>query len=157
RFDPLNEKYESIFKGENAITFALMRLREGKKPKIVITSGHGEPSLDDVGVNAPGLGVWRGRLTATGMEVVGVNLLTQDIPNDTAVVAVIGPRTPFRPDEVARLRSCSDRKVPVLVVLGDSETTGLEEFLKSFNVDVGKGFIVEPRRHYQGRAENIVI
>jgi hypothetical protein len=157
RFDPLNEKYETIFKGENAITFALMRLREGKKPKIVLTSGHGEPSLDEMGVNAPGLGVWRGRMAATGMEVVEINLLTQDIPNDTALVAVVGPRTPFRPDELARLRTYSERKGPLLVVLGDSDTTGLEKFLKGFNVEVGKGFIVEPRRHYQGRAENILI
>ncbi len=47
RFDPNAERFESTFKGEDAITSTLIRLREGKPPKVVFTTGHGETSLDE--------------------------------------------------------------------------------------------------------------
>jgi hypothetical protein len=43
------------------------------------------------------------------------------------------------------------------VIVGDSETTGLESFLQGLNVDVGRGFIVEPRLNLRGRAEAVLI
>ena len=155
RFDPTAEKLEIAFKGEDALTSALMRLREAKKPKAVFLIGHGEPSLDDMKSNS-GLGNWRGRLLSTGFEVSSINLLvSQAIPDDATLVIITGPKTPFKPDEIAILKSYIDRKGPLLILLGDVESTGLEAFLQPFGIEMGKGFIVEPRLNYRNPQVNI--
>ena len=150
RYNPSVQNFESNFKGEDAITSALMRLREAKKPKIVFIHGHGEPSIDEMGTTArrPGLGRWRSRLTATGSEVVSVNLVTDEIPANAALVVIASPKTLIKPEEIARLKAYTDKKGPLLLVIGDTQATGLEEFLKEFNIAVEKGFVVDPRLHY---------
>jgi hypothetical protein len=157
RFDPDVSKFETVFKGEGAVTSALIRLRESKKPKVVFTSGHGEPAVEDMDSTRPGLGLWKTRLTGTGAEVFTLNLLAEDVPADAALVVVAGPKTPLKPEEVNRLRAAADRKVPLLLLLGDAESSGLEAFLKDVNVEVVKGFVVEPRlSHPQDRTTVIV-
>lgn len=157
RFDPEAERFESVFKGEAAITSALMRLREGKKTRVVFLTGHGEQAIDDTDATKPGgLGLWKARLTATGCEVVEVNLLTQSLPEDTAVVIVAGPKDPFRPDEAARLESYVEHKGPLMVLLSDVETTGLEGLLEKFDVKLGRGLVVEPRLCWNGKVEYLV-
>ena len=156
RFDPNAEKFETAFKGEDSITTALIRLREAKKPKAVFLTGHGEPSLDDSNSNT-GLGKWRGRLLATGFDVSSINLLiSQQIPEDAAVVIVSGPKTPFKPDEIAVLKAYADRKGPLLMLLGDVESTGVETFLQPFGIETGKGFVVEPRLNYRNPSVVVV-
>ncbi|MCA1684842.1 MAG: Gldg family protein [Planctomycetia bacterium] len=159
RFNPNVESFRSDFKGEDAVTSALIRLRESKRPKVVFTTGHGEPSLDSMGNDrtGPGMGVWKSRLTGTGSDVVPVNLQTEEIPDDAALVVVGGPKTPFRPDEAARLKAYAARKLPLLLLVGDTESTGLEDLLMGFNVAVGKGFIVEPRLNDRSRPDALAV
>ncbi len=157
RFDPNADEFRAVFKGEDALTTALIRLREGTMPKVVFTTGHGEPSPDDMETSRSGLGLWKSRLTGTGSEVFTTNLLTQDLPEDASLVVVVGPKNPFKPEEVDRLKAYTDRKGPLLVLLGDSETTGLEDFLKGFHVAVGRGFVVEPRLTYNRQAGQAIV
>lgn len=157
RFDPTIDRFETRFKGEDAVTSALMRLREGKQVLVAFTTGHGEPSLSDVDTNRPGLGLLAARLASTGALTVSVNLLTEDLSPETDLVVVAGPRTAFQPDEVARLRKHAERKGPVLVLLGDTEDTGLGPFLQSFGVELGKGFVVEPRQNLRRQVEVVVV
>lgn len=157
RFDPDVDRFESRFKGEDAITAAVMRLREGKRTVVAFTTGHGEPSIEDMESTRPGLGLLRTRLAGTGVESVALNLLTQDPSDETALIVVAGPRTPFQPDEVARLRKFAGQKKPLLFLLGDSEETGLGPLLKGFGVEVGKGFVVEPRQNLRRRVEVVVV
>ena len=157
RFDPDAEKFESAFKGEDAVTTALIRLRESKKSKVVFTTGHGEPSVDDMETGRSGLGLWKSRLTATGSEVVTVNLLTEDVPDGTTLLVVAGPKNPFKAEEAARLKAFADRKGPILLLISDVESTGLEEFLKGFQLELGRGFIVEPRMNYKGNPAAVLV
>lgn len=157
RFDPNADEFQSVFKGEDAVTTALIRLREGTMPKVVFTTGHGEPSPDDMEMSRPGLGLWKSRLTGTGSEVFTVNLLTQEVAPDVSLVVVVGPKTPFKPDEVARLKAYTDRKGPLLLLLDDAETTGLGDFLKPFQIAVAPGFVAEPRLNFRGRPDQVIV
>ena len=74
-YNPDVNRFESVFKGEDAITSALSRLREGRKPKVAFTTGHGEVPLTSTDASKPGLSLWKARLTATGAEVLDWNLL----------------------------------------------------------------------------------
>ena len=64
------------FSGEDEITTALMRLREGKKTKVAFTVGHGEPSTADLNPRGRGIGNWKARFNKVGCEVLDLNLLT---------------------------------------------------------------------------------
>ncbi len=155
RFNPDVEQFKSEFKGESAVTSALIRLREGSRLKIVFTSGHKEPAIETAGAERS-IGVWKARLAATGWDVVAVNLLTEEIPDDTALLVIAGPQTPFKPDETVRLKKYSDKKKPVLILVSDVETTGLEEFLQRFSLALGKGLVFEPRMNYR-RPDYLVV
>ena len=48
------DQFASTFSGEDEITSALIRLREGKRAKVVFTTGHGEPLTSDLNPRGPG-------------------------------------------------------------------------------------------------------
>ncbi len=146
-------RFESSFHGEDALTSALIRLREGKKPRIVFTTGHGEPSIDEMEWNTNGLGRLRSRLEAVGAEVSEVNLLRDDLTPETAVVFVVAPQTPFEPREADRLKTYEATGGRLVLLLDARKTTGLEEWLKAFNVEVGTDPIVDPVYAMRGRPD----
>jgi gliding motility-associatede transport system auxiliary component len=149
------DRFVSAFKGEDAVTTALIRLREGRRARVAITTGHGEPSTTELDPRKPGIGLWITRLNATGSDVVPLNLIREEIPADTSLVLIVGPNVPFKPEEVARLKAFADRGGPVLVIVGGPEATGLGDFLRSYNVEIGPGVVVDPFLNY-GRRPNLV-
>ena len=108
-------RFETEFRGEDAITSALIGLREEKKPKIVFTVGHGESSINEVDPRKSGLGVWKSRLTSDGSEVLEINLIKDEIPADASAVVVAAPKSPFKSDETAKLKTYSDKGGPLLL------------------------------------------
>jgi hypothetical protein len=150
------DRFDTAFTGEDAITSALLRLRQGKGVKVAFTTGHGEPKPDDPG--GKGLGNWRARLARVGCEVTDLRLDQGDIPDDLALLIVAGPVDPFRPEEVGRIRAYVDRGKPILLLLGGDRPTGLEEFLKSHNLAVGKGIVIDPNlnSNYRGNWELVL-
>ncbi len=118
--------------------------------KVAFTTGHGEPKPDDPG--GKGLGNWRARLARVGCEVSELRLDQSDIPDDLALLIVVGPVDPFKPEEVAKIRAYLDRGKPVLLLLDGEHPTGLEDLLKSHNLEIGKGIVIDPNRrsNYNG-------
>jgi hypothetical protein len=142
------DQYASAFTGEDEITSALIRLREGKKAKVVFTTGHAEPLTSDLNPRGVGIGNWKARLSKVGCEVIDLNLIQDEIPTDTSLVVVVGPKSPFKPDEEPKLRAFAENGGPVLLLLGNTEPSGLDEFLKSFNLALGGGLVIDPRFNY---------
>jgi hypothetical protein len=142
------ERFESTFRGEDAITSALIRLREGKKSKVAFTAGHGESAGSDLNPSGQGIGVWRARLCSVGCEPVDLNLISDPIPEDLALLVIAGPKSPFKLEELAKLQAYADRGGPVLALLGNTEPSGLELFLKSFNIEIGRGLVIDPRLNF---------
>ncbi len=142
------DRFDSAFTGEDAITSALDRLRQGKGVKVAFTTGHGEPKPDDMG--GKGLGNWRARLARVGYEVI------RDPPGPGRhprgpVAADRGRarRTRSSPTEAARLKAYVDRGKPVLLLLGNEHRSGLEELLKAYNLEIGKGIVHRPQVELQ--------
>jgi hypothetical protein len=150
--------FNSTFRGEDAVTAALIGLREEKKPKVAFTTGHGEPSINDQDYRRPGnIAIWKTRLGAIGAEVVELGLLSRDVPSDTALLVIVAPKTPFKPDEIARLRSFSDRGGPILALVGGAERSGLGDFLRSYDVEIGGGSLVDPLLNYRGSPQLVFV
>ncbi len=130
----------------------MIRLREGKRAKVVFTTGHGEPLTSDLNPRGPGIGNWKTRLSKIGCEVIDLNLLQDDIPPDTSLLVVAGPKSPFKPGEEPKLRAFTEKGGPVLLLLGNTEPSGLDDFLKSFNLAIGKGVVLDIRANYNRTA-----
>jgi len=157
RFEASSERFETNFRGEDAVTSALIGLREEKKPRILFTTGHGEASIEELDPRKPGLGVWKSRLTAAGSQVGEINLIRDEIPNDADAVIVVAPKSPFKSDEIARLKTYSERGGPLLFLLGNQVKTGLEDFIRSFNVELGPGLILDRRFSIRSRPDIVVV
>lgn len=132
------------FRGEYALTTALIRLREGRKVKVAVTTGHGESPISELDVSRRGAGLLRSRLADVGFEVVEVELGRGEVPEDAAVVLVLGPRSPFHPDEAGRLKGYLDRGGRGLFLVGGRAGVGLDELLKGYDVGLGSALVVEP-------------
>jgi hypothetical protein len=143
-----SDRFESVFKGEDAITSALIRLRDDRKSKVGFVTGHGESLISDVIPAGPGLGIWRSRLASVGCETIELNLLTDAIPADLSLLIIAGPKSPFKPDELAKLTAYAERGGPVLALVGNTEPSGIEPFLKSFNLEIGRGLVIDRRLNY---------
>src|SRR5262249_39073162 len=61
-----------------------------------------------------------------------------------------------QPKEVAKLRAYADRGGPVLLLLGNVVQTGLEDFLKSYNLEIRRGVIIDPRLNYERNIELVL-
>lgn len=145
------QRLESKFHGENAVTSALIDLREEKKPKIAFSTGHGEPSINDSDPRRPGISRWKARLGAVGSDVVELNLIRDEIPLETSLFVIVAPKSPFKNDEIAKLKAYSERGGPLLVLVGNQDKSGLDDFLKFFNVRIGSGLAVDRRLSVRGR------
>jgi hypothetical protein len=155
RFDDQTPRFESSFKGEDAVTTALIRLQQGKRPKLALIVGHGEPRTAELDPRKAGLGVFKARLGAIGYEVIELNLLKETVPPEVALLAIVGPKAAFNADEVAKLKAAVDGGKPLLAVVGGPESagekTGLEEFFRSFNLAVNSSVVLDPVLNYRGQ------
>ncbi|HMF37551.1 MAG TPA: Gldg family protein, partial [Isosphaeraceae bacterium] len=142
------DRFESVFKGEDAITSALIRLRESRKSKVAFTTGHGESSSSDLNPATQGIGIWQARLASVGCEPVELNLNSDAIPDDLALLIIAGPMSPFKPDELAKLKAYADQERPILALVGNTEPTGLDDFFKAFNLVIGRGLVIDPRLNF---------
>ncbi|HEV3166244.1 MAG TPA: Gldg family protein [Isosphaeraceae bacterium] len=143
---PSPDKFVTVFRGEDAITSALVRLREEKKPIILFTTGHGEPPTDQMERSRPGLGLFKARLQATGSVAADVNLAEQAIAPDVALVIIVAPRSPFQTEEINHLKSYFTEGGHVLALLGNTSPSGLDDWLKAVNVAIGTGRVYEPNQ-----------
>ena len=145
------ERFASTFRGEDAITSALIRLAEGKRARVAFTTGHGEPSTAEVDPNRPGYGLWRARLASVGSDVVEVNLLTADIPGDVSLLVIGGPRSPFQPAEVDRIKEYLARGGPIIALVDNLASSGLDDLLATYNVAVEPGIVADAKYQFNGR------
>jgi len=144
------DQYISTFKGEDAITSALIQIREGKRSKVAFLTGHGEPSTADVAPNSVGIGLWRARLGSIGCDAVELNLLGEEIPEDLMLLIIVGPRSPLKPSEIEKIKAYADRGGPLLVLAGDADAAGIGELLRSFNLELRPGVAVDPVLNLNG-------
>ncbi len=153
---PRPDRIESRFQGEDAVTSALVRLREGTRPTVAITAGHGEGPIGQTEASQQGLGLLVARLQSLGVNVVELPPGGQAIGSDVAVVIIAGPQTPFSPDEVKRFSDYMRSGGKLLAFLDNRQDIGLGLLLKAHEVELGEGLVVDPQLNYERRVTIIV-
>lgn len=138
------------FKGEQVFTSTLVELIEGRKPKILFTSGHGEMQLDDF--SPRGLSMAQDLLGKDNFELEDwISLGETAVPEGTDLIVIAGPTSNFVEPELEVLRSYLEGGGRLLVLLdpnmspaGGLIETGLELLLADYGVEVGEDIVVDP-------------
>src|SRR6267143_3916051 len=122
----------AAFKGEQAITGAMIDLVEGKKKTLGYVLGHKEPPLTEGGM----ISVLKTFIENENIQFKELNLLDLDaIPEEVKTVMIIGPQYDFSDREMKLLRNFWDKQGRILLLLDPSaKTPRLDGFLNEFGV-----------------------
>lgn len=121
------------FKGEEAVTGAIVSLVQGKPAKLYFLAGHGEGDLS--GSGRAGFLELGERIKRENLEVSTLNLLEQqEIPKDASALVILGPTQPYTTNEVALLQKWVADKGRLLVALEPGVATGLDPLLADYGV-----------------------
>jgi ABC-type uncharacterized transport system involved in gliding motility auxiliary subunit len=125
----------AAFKGEQAITSAMIDLVEGKKKTLGYVTGHKEPALS--APTSP-ITLLKTFIENENIKFQELNLLDQHaIPADVNAVMIIGPQYDFSDREMQLLRDFWDKQGRILVLVDPAANTPrLRAFLDELGVKV---------------------
>src|SRR5947199_1685823 len=125
----------AAFKGEQAITSAMIDLVEGKKKILGYVTGHKEPALT---AGTSPITVLKTFIENENIKFQELNLLDLDaIPPDVKTVMIIGPQYDFSGREMKLLRDFWDKQGRILLLLDPAaRTPRLDAFLNELGVKV---------------------
>ncbi len=114
------------FKGEQAITSALLEITEEKQNKVYVISGHGEPELQ-----SPDLLTFKSNVERQNIKLESLRLgETDKIPEDATGLMIFGPRADFSEREMKLLSEFWAKKGRLFILLNpEGHTTRLDSFL----------------------------
>lgn len=131
------------FQGEGAFTQALMTMTDTSHLVFYFTEGHGEKDL-----NSPepdGFNQLKALLEKQNYEVKTVNLITTGkIPDDAAVLAILGPNKPFQPTEEKLIGDYLAKGGKLVLCEDPTIKSGLDSLLKGYGVKLGNDMVVDP-------------
>ncbi|HEU0273084.1 MAG TPA: GldG family protein [Candidatus Udaeobacter sp.] len=124
----------TAFKGEQAITSAMIDLVEGKKKILGYVLGHKEPPLSE---GSP-ISILKTFIENENIQFKELNLLDiPTIPDEVKTVLIIGPQYDFSDREMKLLRSFWDKQGRILLLLDPSaKTPRLDGFVNELGVRV---------------------
>jgi len=143
------EENPTAFKGEQALTSAILEVTAPRQPTIYFTSGHDEMQLDDVSPSR-GLSVVSGALRERNFALSPLDLTqVEKVPDTADVVIVAGPRGPFSRAEQEKLRRyLDDQAGRVILLLGPGREYGLDELMANWGVRLDDMLVLEESRDF---------
>jgi len=122
----------AAFKGEQAITSAMIDLVEGKKKILGYVTGHKEPSLSE---GTSPISVLKTFIENENIRFQELNLLDLDaIPAEVKALMIVGPQYDFSEREMKLLRDFWDKQGRILLLLDPAAKTPR---LRSFANELG--------------------
>ncbi len=125
---------------EQAFTSAIMAVTDPSPVTVTFLEGRSELSE---------FSYLRTLLTANGYTVKSINITTDDIPDDSNVLVIGAPKVDYLPEELDKVDKflLNDGNLGrQLIYVGDygqADTPNIDEFLKEYGLEVGKGVVCE--------------
>jgi gliding motility-associatede transport system auxiliary component len=134
--------------GEQELTNALIKVVQGRTPKVYFTQGHGEK--DTTGSDRGGYSAIAGALKGENF-VVDKLVLAQsaDVPADADVIVIAGPKTDFLEPEIGLLKKYLARGGKLFVMLDpvikadQPQPTGLQALLKDWGIEADNDIVLD--------------
>ncbi len=129
------------FKGEEAITSALLEITEEKQSKVYFLTGHGEPSPMAQDLSALKAFTERQNIKSDLLNLNNVDA----VPADASAVAILGPKADLSDREIKLLSDYwNDRNGRIfLAVSGNLKTTRLAEWLANSGIALQQDVVVK--------------
>ena len=136
-------------KAEQEMTSALMYVTDDNPVKVAFLT---------MGEETDSFSTFREQLLGkNAYEVVKVNVLTEEIPADAQIAVVCAPSKDYSVNEITKLENFLDNKgksgksVFYIASAKNTDTPILDEFLRSWGIEIGDEFISEtdPQSYYQ--------
>ena len=146
---------------EQDVTNGLIKVVQGKQPKVYFVTGHGE--RDITGSDGAGYGGIAEELKADNFVTEPLVLLQQEIPADAAVVVVAGPKSDLLPPEIAKLQALLAKGGKLLVLIDPPQKpdapplTNLIALLKDWSVEVGTNAVLDPMSQLRGTQADVPV
>lgn len=142
---------------EQNFTNALTRLGHRGERWVIFLSGHGERSPDKQ-ANFD-LSTWAGQLRQRGFQTRALSLGEHpQIPQNTTVLVIAGPRTRLLPGEIREIQNYLNRGGNLLWLHDPGPLLGLEPLAEILGIEFQPGVIVDPTSEaITGNAAAIVI
>src|SRR5438093_9710737 len=124
----------AAFKGEQAITSAMMDIMKGKKKALAYVRGHKEPTL----LENSAISVLKAFIENENIRFQELNLFDVDaVPAEMKAIVIIGPQYDFSDREMKLLRDFWDKQGRILLLLDPAaRTPRLDAFLNELGVKV---------------------
>jgi ABC-type uncharacterized transport system involved in gliding motility auxiliary subunit len=134
--------------GEQELTNALIKVIQGRQPKVYFTQGHGEK--DTTSADRSGYNGISGALTSDNFVVDKIVLAQQtEVPADAEVLVIAGPKTDFLAPEIDIVKAYLARGGKVLLMLDpvlkadQPQPAGLQALLKDWGIDAGNDVVLD--------------
>lgn len=120
---------------EQQFTNAIYYVTTGKSPVVTLTTGHGE---------APGADL-QSLLRSSNYTLKTVNLLTEEIPEDTDYLMMVSPTYDFDITEIQKLEAYFNqgKKAALYIDYAGKDLPQLEGFLSEWGIALGKDIVLE--------------
>jgi hypothetical protein len=146
------------FKGEQAITSALIRLTKATSEKIYFLQGHGEMSLNQIDFER-GLSELKIRLLENHYQVAELNLSTQEsVPDDADLLIIPSPQGALLAEEQDKIRRYMTARNGSLIILIDpGRRHGLDDLLFDWGILAEDLAIIEPGNTHKSSTGDYLI
>ncbi len=137
---------------EEQITSAILAVSQGKKTKAYFLQGHSEFPVEGTGPDA--VATLKRNLENQQYEVETLSLMAQQqprVPDDCAVLAIIGPQKPLHDKEVEAIKRYLDQGGKLFVAVGAPPAPGLEGILGSYGITPLDGMVMDPQMSLWGQ------
>jgi ABC-type uncharacterized transport system involved in gliding motility auxiliary subunit len=132
---------------EEELAGGILRAIRGRRRRILFTTGHGERAP---GGDPESYGRLSGALEAENYAPEAVSLLEGQLPPESDLVVVAGPKHDFFPRELDEIAGYLRAGGGVLMLLDPGPLPNLARFLASMGVKLGDDFIVDRERRVLG-------
>jgi len=132
------------FKGEQALTSAILEVSEDGRPKIYWLQGHGEMRLEDVSPRR-GLSEVSQEMVARNLSLEEIDLSQKErIPEDASLVVLAAPQGPLYPREVEILQKYLETDAGrLLILLSPGREHGLQDLFFKWGLQSRNRIILE--------------
>ena len=134
--------------GEQELTNALIKVVQGRTPKVYFVQGHGEK--DTTSAERGGYNAISSALTSDNFVVDKIVLAQQpSVPADADVLVIAGPRTDLLQPELDMVKSYLARGGKLLLLLDpvlkpdQPQLTGLQALAKDWGMDAGNDVVLD--------------
>jgi ABC-type uncharacterized transport system involved in gliding motility auxiliary subunit len=145
------------FRGESALTAAILDVSSAERKRIYFVQGHGELRPDDV--SERGLSLLRDELRQRNYDLAGLDLAqTRRVPDDAALLLIAGQQGRFQPFEEELLRTyLQTRAGRIILMLEPSRPHGLENLLFDWGVIVYDNVIYDTSANYLSDTGELIL